>query len=95
MKLRLNESRNDSITLRTDLQTAYKKKYPTDSLGKEITPNKTLGDLFILLFSGNGVGRNTYQFIGVGDSVVREGIFQILSDVSGYSYDEIYNVWLS
>lgn len=39
-------------------------------------------------------GDNFYDYIGVGDSVVRERIFEKLAEIYGVSYDDVYYLWL-
>ena len=34
-----------------------------------------------------------YDITRVGDSIIRERIFAILSELYGVTYDEIYNLW--
>ena len=37
---------------------------------------------------------NVYKVIGVGDSVVRERVFEELSKRTKKSYNDIYDIWL-
>jgi len=35
-----------------------------------------------------------YEYIGVGDSLIRERCFERLAEIAGVSYDEIYSKWV-
>jgi hypothetical protein len=37
---------------------------------------------------------NIYDLIGVGDSLVRERIFEALAEIMNVEYDYIYHQWL-
>lgn len=68
----------------------YVNKYPTDDLGSELN-NITFEDVWNAL---NSHGKDIYDVIGVGDSVVRERIFDRLSELTNLDYDAIYYLWL-
>lgn len=68
----------------------YLERYPTDDLGIEIDPNATFEGLFKVLDSY----RDVYEYIGVGDSVIRERVFEQLASIMQVDYDYIYNQWL-
>jgi hypothetical protein len=68
----------------------YLENYPTDELGVEINPKASFTGLLNQLF----VGGDIYQYIGVGDSIVRERLFEELSKELNESYDYVYNLWL-
>lgn len=68
----------------------YLEQYPTDDLGIEIDPNATFEGLFKVLDSY----RDVYEYIGVGDSVIRERVFEELASIMQVDYDYIYNQWL-
>ena len=74
----------------TKLKEWYTTNYPDDELGAEINPDATFQNLFDALDQYRGV----YEIIGVGDSLVRERLFEGLADVTHYDYDTIYNQWL-
>jgi hypothetical protein len=69
----------------------YTKEFPTDPLGKELDDKKTFKDVWNALLKGNDV----YKTFGVGDSVIRERIFEQLAKLKSVDYDVIYNAWLS
>ena len=75
---------------KTKLKSYYMNKFKYDELGEEIKGNITFFDLFKCLDNHDCV----YEFIGVGDSIVRERLFSALSIVMECNYDYIYNQWL-
>ena len=70
----------------------YMKEYASDELGASIKPDITFGDLVQSMFENGDA--SIYDAIGVGDSVVRERIFDEIADTLGVSYDAVYQVWL-
>lgn len=69
----------------------YLETFPNDSEGKRINPKSTFRGLLRAL--NNNI--NAYEYIGVGDSIVRERVFGKLADIMEVDYDEIYQKWLS
>lgn len=67
----------------------YVKAYPTDDLGPEIVGN------FAGALKTMAKGGDIYDYMGVGDSLVRERLFTRLSEMLGLDYDHIYNLWLN
>lgn len=83
MKLKPNENMK--------LAVFYAANYPSDKeTAAEMNQENTFKDLFRALDEYQDV----YDVIGVDDSIVRERLFEGLSDVSGMTYDEIYEQWL-
>ena len=68
----------------------YLTHFPTDALGTEINPHASWGGLIDVL---NNQG-DVYQYIGVGDSMIRERLFWGLSQITATPYNEIYAKWL-
>jgi hypothetical protein len=68
----------------------YIKNHPTDDLGEELNDDVTFEDLW------NGLHNKTevYSIMGVGDSVIRERLFERLSEIYGVDYNVIYKKWL-
>lgn len=66
----------------------YVKAYPTDDLGERL--NGTFKGALQTLLRGDDI----YDYIGVGDSLIRERLFSQLSKMLDVDYDEIYNLWL-
>lgn len=77
-------------TLKTNMRDAYQKMYPDDELGLNLN-DVTFEDLFDTLDNYGSV----YKLIGVYDSLVRERLFNMLSEIMIVSYDYIYEQWLS
>ncbi len=69
----------------------YLKNYPTDELGIEIKENVTFTGLLDVLHNSGDV----YEYIGVVDSIIRERLFEKLSEILETSYDYVYNLWLN
>lgn len=68
----------------------YLKNYPTDDLGEEIDDNNTFQDMWTALHNGT----NVYDILGVGDSLVRERVFEEVSKINGVDYEYVYKKWL-
>lgn len=65
--------------------------YKDDELGLELNPYAT----FTSVMQGMRKGKDFYEMIGVGDSIIRERIFCMLSQLYAKGdYGEIYNLWL-
>jgi len=68
----------------------YTKTYPTDELGQEINDSITFKGLWAMMSQGYDV----YEVLGVGDSIVRERVFEKLSEILGVDYSVVYDEWL-
>jgi hypothetical protein len=68
----------------------YLKAYPTDDLGLELNETPTFAGLLTELI----VGGDVYNYIGVGDSLIRERLFARLADELEVSYDYVYGLWI-
>ena len=66
----------------------YMENFPDDELGSEISKEATFEGLLSRIY-------NTYEYIGVYDTVVRERVFIGLSEFSGRSFESIYDEWLN
>jgi hypothetical protein len=73
------------------LKNFYLSTYSSDELGKEINDNATFVGLLNELYSGKDI----YNYIGVADSVIRERLFQELSEILNVDYEYIYQLWLT
>ena len=69
----------------------YLSNYPTDELGLELKDDTNFTGLLNELFTNNDI----YGYIGVGDSIIRERLFEKLSEILNCSYDYVYNLWLN
>lgn len=67
----------------------YVKAYPTDDLGPELVGN------FAGALETMANGGDIYDYMGVGDSIVRERLFTRLSEMLGLDYEHIYQLWLN
>jgi hypothetical protein len=68
----------------------YLNNYPTDELGVELNEKATFAGLVTILFGDMDV----YDYIGVGDSLVRERLFSELANQLNKSYDYVYQLWI-
>ena len=69
----------------------YTHYYDTDELGQEMNSMATFNDLHRALLERTDV----YKVIGVGDSIIRERLFEELAILLGVSYEDVYNMWLN
>ena len=67
----------------------YTERFPDDELGNEIKDDVTFLGLLDILFRNLDV----YDYVGVGDSLVRERVFEGLSQYSSLDYSFIYDLW--
>jgi len=74
----------------TNVKEWYINTYKSDTLGTEIKDNITFYDIFKCL----DTYKDFYDFIGVGDSLVRERIFTELAKIMQVDYLYIYEQWL-
>jgi hypothetical protein len=72
------------------LKEFYLETYPTDDLGLELNETPTFPGLLNQLI----IGGDVYRYIGVGDSIIRERLFEKLAESMEVSYDYVYNLWL-
>jgi len=69
----------------------YLNEYPTDELGVELNKNVTFIGLFSQLLDGGDI----YDYIEVGDSLVRERLFEELARQLNKPYEYVYKLWLN
>lgn len=77
--------------MNTKIREWYLKNYPTDDLGVEIKENITFNDMLKTL----NTCKDVYNALGVTDSIIRERVFEKLSELLEKDYDYIYGLWLS
>ena len=70
----------------------YLNTYPTDELGVELIETATFVGLLDVLHNNT---KDVYDYIGVGDSIVRERVFERLAEILEMPYDYVYNLWLN
>ncbi len=68
----------------------YTKKYPDDELGQNLKDNLNFYDLFEALDDYKDI----YKFAGIDDSLIRERLFEKLSEIMGCDYDEVFDQWM-
>ena len=68
----------------------YKEDYPDDELGEEVSDIT-----FKSLYNSMLRGKDVYNLLGVGDSIVRERCFDKLAKILNADYDDIYYLWLN
>jgi len=66
----------------------YTNEYKTDEMGQEITENLTFEEVI-------NQEQYIYFLLGVNDSVIRERVFEKLSELTNTNYNIIYNRWLN
>lgn len=76
--------------MNTKVKDWYIANFPTDDCGKHIRGSITFKDVYERLQTGECI----YAFLGVYDSMVREIVFDRLSEVMNVDYDDIYNLWI-
>ena len=74
-----------------EIKEFYLDEYPTDELGLEINEKATFVGLLNTLHEGGDV----YDYIEVGDSIVRERLFEELAKQLNESYDYVYDLWMN
>jgi len=74
-----------------EIRNYYIDKFPHDELGLEINENATWVGLLKTLNTNGQV----YDYLGVGDSLIRENCFAQLAREVGVDYNEIYYKWLN
>lgn len=84
------DAQKKGVAKRIKIKNWYTKTYPSDDLGEELNDNITFYDLYVLMYQGNEV----YSILGVSDSIVRERVFEKLSEILHVDYEYIYNIWL-
>ena len=70
----------------------YLNTYPTDELGVELIETATFVGLLDVLHNNT---KDVYDYIGVGDSIIRERVFERLAEILEMPYDYVYNLWLN
>lgn len=78
------------VTGETKLKSWYHKTYEDDPIWEDMDDDAD----FIGLYNALNEHRDVYEYFGVGDSLVRERLFQQLAKMMGVDYDVVYNQWL-
>lgn len=74
--------------LKESVKDWYKKTFPDDDLGDRIDENVSFEDI-------NKNPGAIYDLLGVGDSLVRERVFQEISGRENKDYNDIYQRWMN
>ena len=74
----------------TKVRDWYVSEYHDDDLGLELNPETTFREVDDTLRKRQDV----YSVMGVGDSVIRERVFERLAKIADVPYQEIYDRWL-
>jgi hypothetical protein len=77
--------------LSSGIKAWYTKAYPTDELGAKLSDSATFQDIWNAVHKG----LNVYSVLGVGDSLVRERVFEEVAKVYNVDYKAIYDLWIS
>jgi hypothetical protein len=84
------DTKRIGVAKRIKVKNWYIKTYPTDDLGEEINENITFWSLWAYIYQNHDV----YDVLGVGDSIIRERVFEKLSEILGIEYKVVYDKWL-
>lgn len=77
--------------MRDDVKKWYCSTFPHDDLGRELPEGVTFKDYFEALDHY----RDIYELMGTAaDSIIRERIFERLSEIMDCDYSYIYDQWL-
>ena len=76
--------------LNSSVKEWYLNSFDVDNLGSEISENVTFGDVMRCLEEHN----DFYECIGVGDSVIRERVFEKLAEILNVEPLTVYYQWL-
>ena len=80
----------DADDIRQPIRDWYTSAYPDDDLGANLSDIS-----FHDLYTGISQGLDVYDRIGVGDSIVRERLFERLAELKSVPYNTIYDMWLN
>ena len=79
-----------TYSMSNGLRKYYMDDFPNDDMGKGINPKATFRGLKKAL---EDQVDNIYDYIGVGDSIIRERLFSKLADIMNVNYDVVYEMW--
>ena len=72
----------------------YLKEYSSDSLGNQLLDGTTFYDLFYALDRKKDIYTTLFGNEELGDSLIRERVFEKLAEIMGVDYNYIYEQWL-
>ena len=77
------------VSYDTSIREYYQGAFPDDELGERITDIS-----FKQFYKELKAHKDVYDLVGVGDSIIRERLFNKLAEISGKDYSEIYQLCL-
>lgn len=81
----------DNIAHHDNIKDYYTTTFPDDELGVKLDETATFQELYHSVLKPKG---DVYKYVGVSDSLVRERLFDRISEIYGIPYDDIYGHWL-
>lgn len=88
---RFNEKLNEDLEDGLKVREWYMSAFPNDELGWEINADATFDGVQKAIDEGADV----YALLEVNDSLIRERVFDKLSDITGVPYDDIFEKWVN
>ena len=88
---RFNEKLNEDLEDGLRVREWYVAAFPNDELGWEINADATFDGVQKAVDEGADV----YALLEVNDSLIRERVFDKLSDITGVPYDDIFEKWVN
>ena len=70
----------------------YLSSYPNDTLGNSINGYCTFEGLYECIINNY---EDVYDYLGIGDTLVRERCFRNLSTIVGMHYEDLHEQWLT
>lgn len=83
-----NLSKDAEAKLSKNIQSWYKKTFPSDVIWEDINPEFTFMDMLKALLGKDKESHNIYDYCG-DDSIVRERVFMYVSDATEASYEVV------
>lgn len=77
-------------TPKSNVRTWMQIIHPQDDMADKVNPRLTFAQAYV----GLKAGKDVYRLLGVGDSALRENLFNGLSLAYNVDYDEFYNMWI-
>lgn len=79
--------RTGNVKAGNALPQEYHKRYPSDSIYADMKPSAQLESI-------KKEPWKVYDIMGVGDSIARENVFDMIEEKYGIEYNDIYEAWL-